>query len=225
MIIKSFNTEYLKYLFPQRTRLMTEYALTTDSDPTLVASQINTMVDKDYQQIKSFLPEQASNILDIGCGLGLIDITFSNHYNSEADVYLLDKTQDLQEGENVRGFNKQYTFYNSLQSSKETLIANGVPESKIHTYEVGQHEGLNEVKFDLIVSLLSCGWHYGIENYVKLINNQLSENGVLILDIRHNTGQLEYASEHFNLVQVIENTNESKHTGGTVGDRYVFTKK
>ena len=225
MIIKSFNTEYLKYLFPQRTRLMTEYALTADSDPALVASQINTMVDKDYQQIKSYLPSQASNILDIGCGLGLIDIALSNHYNSEVNLHLLDKTQDLQEGENVRGFNKQYTFYNSLNGSKETLITNGVQRDKIYTYEVGQHEGLNQVKFDLIVSLLSCGWHYGIETYIDLIKNQLVKDGVLILDIRHNTDQLEYALEHFNLVKVIENTNESKHTGGTIGDRYVFSKK
>jgi len=225
MIIKSFNTEYLKYLFPQRTRLMTEYALSKESDAALVASQINTMVEKDFNQIEKYLPSQANNVLDIGCGLGLIDIAIYKHYNSETNIHLLDKTQDLAEGESIRGFNKEYTFYNSLDGSKETLITNGVAENKITTYEVGQHQALNEVKFDLIISLLSCGWHYGLETYVDLIKNQLTDNGILILDIRHNTGQLEYAQEHFNLIHTIENTNESKHTGGTVGDRYVFVKK
>jgi SAM-dependent methyltransferase len=225
MIIKSFNTEYLKYLFPQRTRLMTEYALSKESDPTLVASQINTMVEKDFVQIENHLPANAANVLDIGCGLGLIDIAIHKHYSSEPVMHLLDKTQDLAEGESIRGFNKEYTFYNSLDGSKETLISNDVAEDKIKTYEVGQHQALNEIKFDLIISLLSCGWHYSLETYVDLIKNQLTHNGILILDIRHNTGQLEYAQEHFNLIQTIENTNESKHTGGTVGDRYVFSKK
>jgi 16S rRNA G1207 methylase RsmC len=183
------------------------------------------MVEKDFVQIENHLPANAANVLDIGCGLGLIDIAIHKHYSSEPVMHLLDKTQDLAEGESIRGFNKEYTFYNSLDGSKETLISNDVAEDKIKTYEVGQHQALNEIKFDLIISLLSCGWHYSLETYVDLIKNQLTHNGILILDIRHNTGQLEYAQEHFNLIQTIENTNESKHTGGTVGDRYVFSKK
>ena len=53
----------------------------------------------------------------------------------------------------------------------------------------------------------------------------LKRNGILILDIRHNTGQLEYIQTEFNLIQTVENTAESKHTGGTIGDRHIFETK
>jgi ubiquinone/menaquinone biosynthesis C-methylase UbiE len=225
-MIKKFNKDYFKYLFPQRTRLMTEYALNQDSDNDFICEQIGKMVEKDYDMIKSYLPQTADSILDIGCGLGLIDLALYNHYNGELEVNLLDKTKDLDEGENIRGFNgKKYTFYNSLDASLSTLSDNGVDTDKIKCYEVDSHSDLFNKKYDIIVSLLSCGWHYSIELYKDLIQSTLKPEGTLILDIRHNTDQLDYAKEHFELVDHIINSAESRHDGGTVGDRYIFKLK
>ncbi len=185
------------------------------------------MMIKDYDMIKSYLPETCNNILDIGCGLGLIDIALYHHYKDPINLFLLDKTNDITEDTHIRGFNKEYVFYNSMDCTKNTLQTNGVNESDIIAYEVNDENltKLSENKFDVILSLLSCGWHYSIETYVDLIKNTLSKNGVLILDIRHDTGQLEYAKQHFDLVDVVINTAESKHTGGTIGDRYIFKLK
>jgi SAM-dependent methyltransferase len=225
--INKFNKEYFKYLIPQRTRLTTEYALTKDSSDEQINNALTTMMIKDYDMIKDLLPTQVENILDIGCGLGLIDLALYNHYNGNISINLLDKTNTISEDTSVRGFNKEYVFYNSMDATTETLTSNGVTETALHAYEVND-ESLKIIEgkqFDLILSFLSCGWHYSIETYVELIKKTLKADGVLILDIRHNTGQLEYAMEHFNLVDTIINTAESKHTGGTIGDRYVFKQK
>jgi SAM-dependent methyltransferase len=225
--INKFNKEYFKYLIPQRTRLTTEYALTKDSSDEQINNALTTMMIKDYDMIKDILPTQVENILDIGCGLGLIDLALYNHYNGNISINLLDKTNTISEDTSVRGFNKEYVFYNSMDATTETLTSNGVTETALHAYEVND-ESLKIIEgkqFDLILSFLSCGWHYSIETYVELIKKTLKSDGVLILDIRHNTGQLEYAMEHFNLVDTIINTAESKHTGGTIGDRYVFKQK
>jgi len=227
MKIKKFNKEYFVHLFPQRTRLKTEYQLTSDSTPDDINNALTIMMLKDYDMIKSYLPETVSNILDIGCGLGLIDIALNEHYNGRINLHLLDKTNEIAENTSVRGFNEQYIFYNSMEGTRKTLVDNGVNSEKLFTYEVSE-SSLQEIqsnKFDVIISLLSCGWHYSIENYIDLIKKSLNKDGVVILDIRHNTGQLEYALEHFTLVNQVINTAESKHTGGTIGDRYIFKLK
>jgi SAM-dependent methyltransferase len=227
MKINKFNKEYFKYLIPQRTRLTTEYALTKDSSDEQINDALTIMMIKDYDMIKHTLPTQVENILDIGCGLGLIDLALYNHYNGNVSINLLDKTNTISEDTSVRGFNKEYVFYNSMDATVETLTSNGVAENTLHAYEVNDEslQAIEGKQFDLIMSFLSCGWHYSIETYVELIKKTLKADGVLILDIRHNTGQLEYAMEHFNLVDTIINTAESKHTGGTIGDRYVFKQK
>ena len=73
--------------------------------------------------------------------------------------------------------------------------------------------------------MLSCGWHYPVSTYLELFKQTLSDDGVLILDIRHNTNQLDSILEYFDLVVEIVNPNESVHTGGTLGNRYIFRKK
>lgn len=227
MKIQKFNKEYFVHLFPQRTRLKTEYQLTINSNSNDINDALTTMMIKDYNMIKSYLPEHTSNILDIGCGLGLIDIALNQHYQGNVNLHLLDKTNEISEDTSVRGFNKQYIFYNSMNATRHTLVDNGVNYEKLFTYEVSDKsiEQIRANKFDVIISLLSCGWHYSIETYIDLIKQTLSETGILILDIRHDTGQLEYALEHFILVDKVINIAESKHTGGTIGDRYIFKLK
>ena len=227
MKINKFNREYFQYLIPQRTRLTTEYALVDDSSDEQINDALTTMMVTDYNMIKDVLPTQVESVLDIGCGLGLIDLALYNHYNGSVRLDLLDKTNTISKDTSVRGFNKEYVFYNSMDATKDTLTSNGVAEDSLNLYEVGEDsiKAIESKQFDVIMSLLSCGWHYSIETYVELIKKTLKADGILILDIRHNTGQLEYAMEHFNLVHTIINTAESKHTGGTIGDRYVFKQK
>jgi hypothetical protein len=226
MKITSFNKDYFQYLIPQRTRLKTEYSLTLDSSEEAINEALTTMMLKDYNMIKEYLPKKVNNSLDIGCGLGLIDVALSNHYN-DINMHLLDKTNSIDENTSVRGFNKEYIFYNSMDATKDTLTSNGVNQNNIFTYEANDNN-INILKknnYELIISLLSCGWHYSLETYIDLIKTTLTPDGILILDIRHDTGQLEYAKEHFELLHSIVNTAESKHTGGTIGDRYIFKNK
>jgi|688.fasta_scaffold276093_3 SAM-dependent methyltransferase len=227
MNIKKFNKQYFEFLLPQRTRLATEYSLTENSTNEEFNSSLTTMMLKDYDMICNHLPKNVDNILDIGCGLGLIDIALYHHYEKNVNLYLLDKTNSISKDTSIRGFNKDYVFYNSMDATKETLSDNGVNIDNINSYEVSDTSinELNQYKFDLIVSLLSCGWHYSIQTYIDLIKNTLTEDGVLILDIRHNTDQLDFIQQHFDLVATIINVAESKHTGGTIGDRYIFKHK
>jgi len=225
MDIKYFDKDFLKFLFPQRTRLTTEYSLNFESSADLIKSALGKMVKRDFEMIEKFLPSSANNILDIGCGLGLINIALGDKYK-DCNFHMLDKTKEL-ENEKISGFNEKYTFYNSLEATKDMLSKNGIEESNLFLYEV-EEENINILKtkkFDIILSFLSCGWHYSVLEYKDLILSSLNDDGLVILDIRHNTNELEKAQEFLTLVDFVVNDAESKHTGGTVGDRYIFKKK
>ena len=50
-------------------------------------------IEKEYFSIRGFLPENCSNVLDIGCGVAGIDVLLNEHYiNNKVDFYLLDRT-------------------------------------------------------------------------------------------------------------------------------------
>jgi len=135
----------------------------------------------------------------------------------DSEIIILDEDRQIKDYSPYRRLNHFREWLNQFQAKQSPNI----PEQVF----IDIVKELNKNRINLILSLLSCGWHYSIETYVDLIKNTLSDNGILILDIRHNTGQLEYAMEHFDLIHTIVNTAESKHTGGTIGDRYVFKKK
>ena len=228
--INNFNKEYLQYLFPQRTRLLTEYALKEDSTQEEIDSALTKMVQTDYEMVEEYLPEFCENSLDIGCGLALIDVAIYKHYpdnyypeSRNLDIFLLDKTE--LDTTKISGFNKEYKGYNSMDAARDVLVSNNIPTGKIHTFETKNHSELYNKKFDLITSFLSCGWHFDVDTYMDLFEKTLSHNGRIIIDIRHDTDQLEKMKSKFKLVKEIYNHAESKHTGGNIGDRYVFKLK
>jgi hypothetical protein len=226
MIVTNFKREYLEYLFPQRTRLTTEYALTMNSPQEDIDDAVNKMIQKDYLMVSDYLPTKCDAILDIGCGLALSDVALYNHYrdnhNKQVDIYLLDKNEF--DTTNISGFNKEYKGYNSMNSANDILISNGVEEDRINLYETDSFDELYEKKYDIISSFLSCGWHYNVSTYMDLFERTLSDTGILILDIRHDTEQVDTVLSNFKLHKQIYNHAESKHTGGNIGDRYIFTR-
>ena len=73
---------------------------------------------RDYLQISDSLPEINKNILDIGCGVGEINIFLNKHFkNKKLNIFLLDKTII-----NINIFYDIHSidpFYNSLDNSKK----------------------------------------------------------------------------------------------------------
>ena len=150
---------------------------------------------KDYESIKSVLPDECSRCLDIGCGIGGIDISLYNHYNGNIKLDLIDYTgidEDLH-----YGFRDKASIYNNLDLTAQFLGDNGV-----HNYSI--YDATNwrfDKQYEIIISLLSCGFHYPIETYLNQIKKHKA--GVVILDIRKGTKQKETLKDNFNKVEVL----------------------
>lgn len=151
----------------------------------------------EYNVIRDHLPNNCFRILDIGCGIAGIDIFIYNHYSSEKICFfLLDKSQ-IDTGVHY-GFKQHGEFYNSLSLAKKTMVLNGIPGSNINLLEATEN-GYIAIKepVDLVLSLISWGFHYPVSTYLDNVYEILSDKGVLILDVRKGTDGIQKLENKF----------------------------
>ena len=146
-------------------------------------------MEREYESIKKSLPKNLSSVLDIGCGVAGIDVMIARHYEKlwkKVNFYLLDKTELNKKV--FYGIEKTAAYYNSLDVARDFLIANGVSNEDIHTQEVTGNPVFPNKQFDLVISLISWGFHYPVETYLEEVYKLLKIGGKLIIDIRKGSG-------------------------------------
>ncbi len=152
-----------------------------------IEKEFNADMVSEYLIIKPFLPLKITSLLDIGCGMAGIDILLSEHYANNIDIFLIDKT--LINKKIYYHFKKKGAFYNSLQISKTILKNNDINSGNIYLQEATQDNRISfEGNFDMVISLISWGFHYPILTYLDEVYKKLKIEGILIVDIRKNSG-------------------------------------
>lgn len=168
------------------TKLYDRYVL-----PTLESrrsSELSALYQRDleaeYRSLVAGLPATADDVLDIGCGLAGIDLFLYRHYGSRVHLHLLDRDGI---SDTYYHFHDQAAFYNSLATALALLEDNGVAPEHIHTYEVTRDGFPAARQFQLILSIISWGFHYPISTYADEVRAALATGGTLIVDIRRGT--------------------------------------
>jgi SAM-dependent methyltransferase len=161
---------------------------------------------REYRSIQSVLPPECAAVLDIGCGVAGIDVYVQRHYaGREIDFYLLDRTQVARTVYYL--FESQGAFYNSLDVAKSLLTANGIAPQRVHLLEATDRGDIRvNGKLDVVLSLLSWGFHYPVPTYLERVNELLSDNGVVILDVRRDTDGISALRQVFPAVEIIQTT-------------------
>jgi hypothetical protein len=156
----------------------------------------------DFNMFKSLLPDNIRSCLDIGCGVAAIDVLISRHYGNKVEIYLIDKT--FVENKIYYDYTNKGAFYNSLDVAKNLLEKNGVKSIDIHIQEATED---NRVLFhttpDLVLSLLSWGFHYPILTYLDEVYNKQPEGGILIVDVRKKSGDGNKIKSMYGNIQII----------------------
>ncbi len=161
----------------------------------------------EYEDIKPWLPKQCGRVLDIGCGVAGIDALLHRHYGDDGHLVfeLLDKTDT--ERKVYYGFRERGAFYNSLNVAEELLTGNGVPRQNIRAMEVGADGRIDaEPGLDLVISLISWGYHYAVGTYLSQVVRLLRPGGCLIMDVRKGTDGLEELAPKFETLTSISTT-------------------
>ena len=168
-------------------------------------------VSQDFELLRPHLPPHASATLDIGCGMAGIDALLFGHYGNPA-IHLLDGTGHT----DVRIlFHPEMKPYNSMPIARKLLEMNGVAGDRIFEWPPDPKAAVPQC--DLVLSLLSWGFHYPVTTYLALAEKVLSPDGRLILDVRKGFRGMETIAQRFDLVSVISSTVKA--------DRACFRKK
>ena len=165
----------------------------------------NEDIAREYESIRPALPAHCSAILDVGCGIGGIDVLLNRHYSdTRPTFFLLDKTQV---DSVYYGFKSKGAFYNSLDVAKEVLTANGVADGKIELVQATEDNRIEIASpIDLAISLISWGFHYPVGTYLERVHELLRPGGHLILDVRKGTDGEAAIRGKFASVQPVEVT-------------------
>ena len=156
----------------------------------------------EFNELKNFLPENANNILDIGCGVGAINIFLNNFYKGSASFHLIDKNYISRKI--TYGFKKLNTEgYNNLLVTKKFLQENNVIESNINTYDVDKNE-LKKIKYDLVISLLSWGYHYPLDTYIDYLKENSNNETIFIFDIAEEYVSAKDGNRYFKKIKFIK---------------------
>ncbi|HEU4324764.1 MAG TPA: class I SAM-dependent methyltransferase [Roseiflexaceae bacterium] len=163
-------------------------------------------MQREYTTLRWALPPRCGTVLDIGCGVAGIDALIQRHYAGQPiDFVLLDKTAVDRSVYYL--FNPRASFYNSLDVAADLLAQNGIPRERIHLLEADERGTLAlDRPVDLVISLLSWGFHYPVATYLARVRELLRPGGVLILDLRRNTDGLDQLRQSFARIDVLEET-------------------
>ncbi|MFA5877269.1 MAG: hypothetical protein WC880_02810 [Candidatus Paceibacterota bacterium] len=176
--------------------------------PKLVTGQYEKDMNLEYSAIKDYLPKNAKNVLDIGCGVAGIDVLIHEHYKNSIEIYLLDKTAT--DGKVFYNYEDIGSFYNSLEVAQQVLLLNGIHERKIHIQEVKSDNKIDfETSFDLVISLISWGFHYPVSTYLDQVYEKMSSGGILIIDVRQGTDGERLIEKKFGSISIL--LDEKKH--------------
>ncbi len=155
-------------------------------------------IENEYRGLNDYLGSRTiERMVDIGCGNALIDVFFWRDYQPRA-IHLVDieETQVTHHGYQSTG-----AGYANLRAAKALLVANGTPAELVKLTNP-QKSKLHESDVDLIISIISAGFHYPIEEYAKFALKALKPGGVFIFDARNDTKQEKYL-EGFTKIEVI----------------------
>jgi hypothetical protein len=142
-------------------------------------------VQEDYKALKGWLPESVSDVLDIGCGLPVIDMWIARHYGERRIIFhLMDGDERIRPiGKNQIGYQKTTKPWKSRYRAI-AFLSKEAPGCEVLGYP---GDPSLTIPCDLIISRRAWGHHFPIQMYLDLADRSLRPNGRIITDIRIGT--------------------------------------
>jgi len=137
------------------------------------------MIRGEFNCIEPYLPPTCDAILDVGSGLGGIDILLQRHYGEACQVTLLDGADDAPMVES------HAKTFNHMGVARDFLAANHV--GNVHCVDANAAVLHAPSYFDLVVSFKSWCFHVEPKRYVDFVrSNSIPGGGTkVIVDMRH----------------------------------------
>jgi hypothetical protein len=177
------------------------------------AYEISTVDESDllYKLLLDEFSHSDLIILDVGVGIGGYHKKWISEHKNNSTLYLMDNSEF-----NIRalsyGHGSSDRYYNSLFLTKKFLNNVDKPKVKIESIEIKKdYPGSIPMNLDLIVSFISWGFHYSLEEYWDTITQRMSLNySILVIDVRKNSHSSNFLKKQKKFtVEVLSNNSKS----------------
>lgn len=165
------------------------------------------MSQSEYAAIKKHVGSP-KRVLELGCGLGRMSI-FLNHKLKDSTEFILADVSE--ESDKIRyGWDPKESYYNSLDLTAKFSEIHGL--TNYRTFNLLSEDLRSLADIDLVMSFLSVGFHYPIDQYFAKLLDITSDDCTMIFGVRQGTCDLEKYKKFFKEVHSVPNSIASKET-------------
>lgn len=169
------------FVYPTDVSSLVEYMGVSDGFNEATIPAFEAKAERDFGTIKNWILPSYRSVLDIGSGLGGVDILIAKRTKISV-INIIDG-----DGTN----NKKTSFHENTKAwfdrkLGKDLITSNVPYNAI-VIDFPPDPSLT-IRTDLIISLKSWGHHYPVGMYIDLVKRSLRPGGRVVMDIRWTRG-------------------------------------
>ena len=187
-----------RYIF---SNLITRFFLNTNK----IGKKYYEVMSNEFLVLENFIKESDKLVLSIGGGIGGLELIINQKYEKKK-FFFIERNYVSKKIKYGWGGKINSEAYNNLNIQKKFLIMNQMKNDQINIFDYDNGK-LPEIKFDVVISLLSLDYHYDFDLYKDYLKKVSSDNTKIIFD----TIRADYFEKIFKKVEIIKTDVDTVH--------------
>lgn len=171
----------------------------------LIGESYHDIMINEFSTIEKFINKEDNLFLSIGGGLGGLELMINKKFDNR-NYYFIERNFISKKVKYGWGGMTNSEAYNDLNLQKNFLETNGLKNEQINIYDYDKDD-LPNIKFDLVISLLSLDYHYDFDIYINYLKKISKPNTRIIFD----TIRADHFKSIFKNVEIIKTYDDTVH--------------
>jgi len=171
----------------------------------LIGESYHDIMINEFSTIEKFINKEDNLFLSIGGGLGGLELMINKKFDNR-NYYFIERNFISKKVKYGWGGMINSEAYNDLNLQKNFLETNGLKNEQINIYDYDKDD-LPNIKFDLVISLLSLDYHYDFDIYINYLKKISKPNTRIIFD----TIRADHFKSIFKNVEIIKTYDDTVH--------------
>ena len=171
----------------------------------LIGESYHNIMINEFSTIEKFINKEDDLFLSIGGGLGGLELMINKKFDNR-NYYFIERNFISKKVKYGWGGMTNSEAYNDLNLQKNFLETNGLKNEQINIYDYDKDD-LPNIKFDLVISLLSLDYHYDFDIYINYLKKISKPNTRIIFD----TIRADHFKSIFKNVEIIKTYDDTVH--------------
>ena len=171
----------------------------------LIGESYHNIMLNEFSTIEKFINKEDDLFLSIGGGLGGLELIINKKFDNR-NYHFIERNFISKKVKYGWGGMTNSEAYNDLNLQKFFLETNGLKNEQINIYDYDKDD-LPNIKFDLVISLLSLDYHYDFDIYINYLKKISKPSTKIIFD----TIRADHFKSIFKNVEIIKTYDDTVH--------------